>query len=385
VLSALSDGRPAEGLPRRVLMTTDAVGGVWTYALDLAAGLSRAGIETCLAVLGPAPDADQRRAVKAVPGLAFVETGLPLDWTAPTPDLIRDAGAAVADLAHDARADLVHLNSPALAADNVFPAPVVAVAHSCVATWWAAVKHGPLPDDFTWRAAMVGEGYQAADAVIAPSLSFAEATRAAYALPYRPSVVRNGRRAAATPGDATPGRGASFAFTAGRLWDEGKNLGMLDRAAARLSVPVFAAGPLEGPNGTAIALEHVETLGRLTDHAVSRWLAAAPVFVSTAFYEPFGLAVLEAAQAGCPLVLSDIPTFRELWDGAALFVDPNDPADVAGAVRHMLREPDERRARGSAARERAAHYGVAVMAAGTLEVYREAMRAELVLTKEEAA
>ena len=40
----------------------------------------------------------------------------------------------------------------------------------------------------------------------------------------------------------------------------------------------------------------------------------------TALYEPFGLAVLEAAQAGCALVLSDIPTFRELWDGAALFV-----------------------------------------------------------------
>jgi hypothetical protein len=38
--------------------------------------------------------------------------------------------------------------------------------------------------------------------------------------------------------------------------------------------------------------------------------------------EPFGLAVLEAAQAGCPLVLSDLPGFRELWDGAALFRRP---------------------------------------------------------------
>ena len=51
-------------------------------------------------------------------------------------------------------------------------------------------------------------------------------------------------------------------------------------------------------------------------------MARTAVFVSPALYEPFGLAVLEAAQAGCALVLSDIPTFRELWDGVALFVAP---------------------------------------------------------------
>ena len=41
--------------PTRLLMTADAVGGVWTYALDLAAGLAPFGVETTLAVLGPAP------------------------------------------------------------------------------------------------------------------------------------------------------------------------------------------------------------------------------------------------------------------------------------------------------------------------------------------
>ena len=45
--------------PRRVLMTADAVGGVWTYALDLAQGLNEADIAVRLAVLGPAPSPDQ--------------------------------------------------------------------------------------------------------------------------------------------------------------------------------------------------------------------------------------------------------------------------------------------------------------------------------------
>ena len=43
--------------PRCVLMTADAVGGVWTYALDLARGLSAQGVQVSLALLGPEPGA----------------------------------------------------------------------------------------------------------------------------------------------------------------------------------------------------------------------------------------------------------------------------------------------------------------------------------------
>ena len=70
---------------------------------------------------------------------------------------------------------------------------------------------------------------------------------------------------------------------------------------------------------------------------VARHLARQPIFVSTALYEPFGLAVLEAAQAGCALVLSDIPTFRELWDGAARFVPARDDGALACAIERTRR------------------------------------------------
>jgi glycosyltransferase involved in cell wall biosynthesis len=59
-------------------------------------------------------------------------------------------------------------------------------------------------------------------------------------------------------------------------------------------------------------------------------------------YEPFGLTVLEAAISRCALVLSDIPTFRELWDGAALFVDPRKPADLHAALEYLTRDGEER-------------------------------------------
>jgi len=102
---------------------------------------------------------------------------------------------------------------------------------------------------------------------------------------------------------------------------------------------------------------------------VADLLACAAVFVSAARYEPFGLAVLEAAQAGCALVLSDIPTFRELWDGAARFVAPQDEAAIAAAITAVLDDPAERGGLEAAARERARRYTLEAMAEGMLAVY----------------
>lgn len=355
----------------RALMTADAVGGVWQYALDLADGLRPHGVETWLALLGPEPSAAQRAAAHAV-GVTLLSTGLPLDWTADNAEQVEQAGRAIARMASEGRPDIIHLNSPSLAALATFQAPVVTVAHSCVATWWNTVRTDPLPPDFIWRADLARRGYHAADAVLAPTAAFAQATAAIYDLPRAPQVVHNGRRPTRMAAPAEP---APFVFTAGRLWDEGKNLAVLDRAASRLSVPVLAAGAAEGPNGARIGLQHTRLLGQLDDRAIAQHLSQRPIFVSTAHYEPFGLAVLEAAQAGCALVLSDIPAFRELWDGAAAFVPVDDDEIVACAVKHLLRDPHARRRLGARAKVRSAAYSVDAMCAGVLEIYRSLLAA----------
>ena len=368
----------------RVLMTADTVGGVWQYALDLARGLSDAGVSTILAVLGPAPSAGQALDARAIPGLTLIDTGLPLEWTAESPDEVLQASAAVAALAQESGADIVHLNAPALAAGAAFCAPVVAVCHSCVATWWEAVRSGPLPPDFRWRTDLVRRGYAAAGAVVAPTRAFGEATLRTYGLARAPRVVHNGRHLTPAP-HAASAPDEPFVFTAGRLWDDGKNVAALDRAAARLAAPVLAAGPTRGPHGGSVAVSRVTVLGTLSGPEVAGYLAARPVFASVALYEPFGLAVLEAAQAGCPLVLSDIPTFRELWGGAAIFVAPNDDAAIAAALDALLRDPEERARAGAAARERAGRYTVAAMTAGVLGVYRDLLGARTARVLAEAA
>lgn len=361
--------------PLRVLLTLDAVGGVWEYGLDLARALGERGVESVVAVLGPEPDAGQRAAMFALPNVKLVETGLPLDWLSDGPAPVLAAGAAIARLAVEEGVDIVQHNMVTLGASAPPPMPVIAVTHGCVSTWWQAAKpQEPLAASFRWHRALMGEALRAADRVVAPSASFARNVARQYGLARTPTVVHNGRTPL-TDSDTTAI--ADRALTVGRLWDSVKGAALLDRVAARTAVPFDAAGAVRGPHGETVALTYLNLLGRLEASDLATRLAARPVFVSGASFEPFGLAVLEAAAAGCALVLSDIPTFRELWEGAAIFVPHVDEAAYADAIDRLIADPPVRLAMGDAARSRAARYTPGVTADAMIAIYREAIATRL--------
>jgi len=350
----------------RVLLTADAVGGVWTYALDLAAGLAGQGVEVVLAVLGPAP-----AQAPALPlGVEMTVTGLPLDWAEVEPAALDAAGRALAELAVAQGVDLVHLNSPMLAAGADFQVPVVGGCHSCVATWWDAIRGDqPLPAEFAWRTERLRQGYLACAALIAPSQDFARATARRYGL--EPRVVRNGRSA---PEVESSRHRRPVAVTTGRLWDEGKGVAALDAAAGRMRHRIEAAGPLSDPTGgSVVAFRHLDVLGRLSSGGVADLLAGSAVFVSAARYEPFGLSVLEAAQVGCALVLSDLPVFRELWGEAALFVETRDEGRLARTLDGLLDDSAETERLGALARQRAERFSLDAMVAATLAIHTDAL------------
>ena len=75
-------------------------------------------------------------------------------------------------------------------------------------------------------------------------------------------------------------------------------------------------------------------------------------------------------------MLSDIPTFRELWDGAATFVTPGDAPAFAEAIRALLADPARHAAQSQAARLRAARYTPAAMAAQMSGIYRDLLAAK---------
>jgi len=343
-------------------MTADAAGGVWQYACDLSAALVPLGWEAVVVLTGPPPGPEQRASAPR----RLLESGLSTDRPAAT----LAAGEALAALARDVGADVIQLNMPALGAAGGYDVPVVAVDHGGRATWWAAVERGPLPADLCWHRDMGRAGLTAAAAAVAPSAAHAADVRRAHDLVFTPRVVRNGRRRMELLGGFNPSGGA---FTAGRLWDRAKNVGLLDRAAARTAAPFRAAGPLAGPDGSAGRYGDLICLGTLSDAAMAAEYARRPVFASAALFEPFGLAVLEAAQAGCPLVLSDIPSFRELWGGAATFVDADDAAGFGEAVDRLASDAFAHAAAGLAAVERAAAYTPERMAEGMAAIFEQVL------------
>jgi glycosyltransferase involved in cell wall biosynthesis len=354
------------GLKMRVFMTTDCVGGVWNYAITLARALQPLGVTTTLATLGPAASIQQRSDAQAIHGLDLLETGLPLDWLADDEAAIAHSARHIADLSRAHAADVIHLNSPVLAALATFTAPVIGVSHSCVATWWDATCTGPLPADFQWRTDLVARGYAACDTLIAPSAAYAAMVAARYGI--TPATVSNGAPAVKTASGIPKER---FVLTAGRLWDEGKNFATLDAAAAVLDAPVYAAGLLSHPPHNVTACTNAIHIGQLPGDMLQHWMQHAAIFASVAVYEPFGLAVLEAAQHGCALVLSDTPGFREIWRDYAVFVPPRDADKLATVLQHLLDNPDQQSRLGQAARQRAQRYDHTTMARSMIDIYRQ--------------
>ena len=344
----------------RLLLVTDAVGGVWVYSVELARALQSFGVETLLTVMGPSPS---ERQLEQAAGLEIIDTGLALEWLDTSPNEILEAGEAIAAIAERARVDIVQTSSAGLLCRAKFTQPTIVVQHSSVACWWAAVKGGPLPPEFQWRRDLVEAGLKRACAVIAPTIAFAAETARIYGVEVQ--AVHNGRAPLNSP--AIPQ--GHFVFTAGRLWDEGKNIATLDAAAGNLQVPFQAAGSTIGPNGSAIHLRHMDILGFLGEAQLAGVFAARPIYASAALYEPFGLSVLEAAQAGCALILSDIPTHREIWNGAAILLPPRESSAFASAISDLISDPGERQQLGELARARAQHYTPERTARGMANIY----------------
>ncbi len=356
----------------RVLQTLDAVGGVWRYAMDLAQALRSQGVRTVFLGFGPPPSPAQAEEAQALGPLDWADA--PLDWLASEPGEVAAVPDLVARAARRHAVDLLHLNLPTQAAGLDAGRPVLVTSHSCVATWFRAVRGARLPPSWDWQGDLNARGLAAASCVVAPSRAHADALEACYGPIRSLRVVPNATRA---PEGRLPEQ--PFIVASGRWWDEGKGGATLDAAAGLANWPVRLLGPAQGANGTVFVPQHARLEGELSHgHAVAL-MREAGIFVSPSCYEPFGLAVAEAARAGLPLVLSDIPTFRELWDGVALFVPPRDPEALAVALDRLAADPTERRRLGEAARLRSRRFTPEAQARAMLDVYETLTGADLPL------
>lgn len=369
--AAVSPLPPVEPAPprrpvRRVLMTADTVGGIWTYAIGLCRGLGEAGVETVLATMGAPASPAQRAQARAVPRLTLEESAFKLEWMEGAAEDVTRAGGWLLELEQRHRPDVIHLNGYAHAA-LPWHAPALVVAHSCVHTWWRAVRGGEPPRSFDQYTRALRQGAAAAARLVAPTKAHLRPFQAAHGVLAPAEVISNG----CDGGEFLPAAKQEFFLCVGRLWDEAKGARQLAAIAPELPWPVRLAGDATSPDGCTLQLPNLELLGRRDPAEVAALMAHAPIYVLPARYEPFGLSVLEAALSGCALVLGDIPTLREVWGDAAEYVPPDQPAALRQTLGRLAASAPERAALASRARRRARIYTAAAMTDRYLALYAE--------------
>lgn len=80
-------------------------------------------------------------------------------------------------------------------------------------------------------------------------------------------------------------------------------------------------------------------VGYVNDNELKTLYQNAACFVFPSLYEGFGLPPLEAMSCGCPVVVSKAASLPEVFDGAAIFCDPLDPADITAAIQRAIDSP----------------------------------------------
>lgn len=386
----------------KLLMTTDTVGGVWTFTMELCAALEDYGVDIELASMGRKLSAEQSAEVAQLPHVRVHESDYRLCWMHDAWGDVERAGAWLLKLERQVKPDLVQLNDFGHGA-LPWQSPVVLVGHSCVYSWWEAVKKQlPAPEDWSRYRSVVRASVKQADWLVAPSRAILKSLLYYYGPAQVSMVIPNGRsypplargsalsriekfptswvrhspEARPATADSLPGNGEGEAliFAAGRIWDEAKNIATLVDVADRLPWPVYVAGeqadPGGGDNTTGDTRPGAHYLGFLNKEDMARWLQRASIYVAPAHYEPFGLGILEAARAGCALVLGDIPSLREVWADAAEYVSPDDPEQLHQVITRLANKPSRRQHLAGRAWQRAQVYSAERMASDYMHCYQ---------------
>jgi glycogen(starch) synthase len=356
-----------------ILVTADTIGGVWTYTRELVTGLVRGGDKVTLVSFGDLPNASQTRWMEDLPNVDYHPTAFKLEWMLDSEADMLASARYLETIIQEAQPDLLHLSQfyyGALECD----VPRVVVAHSDVVSWWMAVheKAPPKTDWLHWYRQVVARGLSQATAVVAPSRWMLEQVELLYGKLRSGFTIHNGRSAALfNPHQDKENNIASI----GRLWDTGKNVALLLRHEMPAPVCIVGCDRHPGFEGHAFAAEEISSNVQLEpeqdESQIAQILARSAIYAATSQYEPFGLAPVEAALSRCAVVASDIPTFRELWDGAAIFFRNNDAESLLHALKELQRDPALRRMQGNLAYQHALqHFTAERMVAGYRKLYQ---------------
>ena len=351
----------------KILMTTDTVGGVWVYSLELCKALQEYDVEVHLAAMGAWPSEAQMQEVAAIKNTTLYKSDFKLEWMEDPWEDVEKSNKWINSIYHTIYPDVVHMNNYAHIGED-WTCPIVTVFHSCVQTWWQAVKGTSAPESWDKYTQVVKESLHASHVVVSPTNAILEKAKKTHGFDTAAKVIYNGRGMNALEEKEKE----EFILCIGRIWDEAKNLKLLSHIAKNLPWPVYIAGTRINPgSGEKSEFENVKFLGKLQPYEVEEWMQRASIFVSPTKYEPFGLAILEAAKSGCALILSELDTLKEIWEDSAAFFNPEDEQEAQEKILQLIENQTVRKEFSEKARHKAKEYSSEKMASEYLELYRE--------------
>jgi alpha-1,3-rhamnosyl/mannosyltransferase len=170
---------------------------------------------------------------------------------------------------------------------------------------------------------------------------------------------------------------ADFILHVGLVWGA-KNFDVFPEVLARVNErrPLVLAHAGKSyrwgdAEGSAKVSPHLRELGFVPDDDLAALYRSAAALVFPSLYEGFGIPLLEAMAAGCPVVTSDWGAMKEVTAEAAVHVDSRRPEAIAGAVLALLEDPARRQALSEAGRRRAAGFTWDETARRTLAMFHE--------------
>lgn len=356
----------------KILMTADTVSGVWTYAIELTRALGEQGVEVTLATMGAVPTAEQRAQALALKNLSLRTSDYKVEWMDDPWSDVDLAAKWLLWLEQEVQPDLIHLNGY-VHGSLPWKVPVVMVGHSCALSMWSAINDCPAPSAWDHYSHEVAKGLHAADIVLCPSKTMLRSIESHYGPIARSKVIYNFRY----PKAVRPRRKEEFILAGSRVLDKAGNIQMLEDVAPKLDWPVFVAGDQETTETPMPDYQNIRILAHDVPRGISNWFARASIYAHPARYEPFGFAELDAGLAGCALVLGDIPTLREIWQDAAIFIPPDDAEALEGALQSLISDEAHRKELADRASARAQAYNPKNAAKGYLEVYNKLLKSKV--------
>lgn len=342
-----------------VLVTTDTLTAVWTYARELVTGLVSRGTRVTLVSFGEIPTPGQTAWMEKLQGLEYRPTAFRLDWMQEGQQDFEDSSAYLIELIKEQKPDLLHFNHPCYGGLTV-DIPRIVVAHGDLINWWKSV-HGREPNPtpwLRWYRQTLNEGLIHADVLVAPTVWMLDALRSCYISPSHATVIYSGRN----PIFFNPyGKKDDSILAIGRLLDPGKQTCLLTQHHHALPVSIVVSDsnveapklPIRADVKLAVDQASISLKGQQTEAQLRALYSRSSIYAATARYEPLRMNAVEAAFSRCAIVANDIPPFREVWGEAALYFNANDSFSLAAVIQRLSEDRELCRTYANRAFERA--------------------------------